>query len=145
MTQSGERSWEFPVEWGKVREFARAVQDDHAGAEPPVPPPTFPVIVTAELVERLIVEELKLDRRRVVHGEQEYEYFRPLRVGDRLACRARVAEEYVKAGQRGGRMRFIVLETEMRDPASGELVVRERSTAIEITPAEGEPAEGEPT
>jgi hypothetical protein len=137
MAEPSERSWEFPVEWGKAREFARAVHDDHAEAQPPAPPPTFPVIVTAELVERLIVEELKLDRRRVVHGEQEYEYFRPLKVGDRLACRARVADEYVKAGQRGGRMRFIVLETEMRDCATGELVLRERSTAIEITPAEG--------
>jgi hypothetical protein len=131
-------SWQFTVEWGKVREFARAVHDDHADESVLLPTPTFPVYVTADFVERLIVEELKLDRRRVVHGEQEYEYFRPLKVGDRLACQARVVEEYIKQGQRGGQMRFIVCEVEMRDAASSELVLRERSTAIEATPAGGE-------
>lgn len=127
----GERSWEFVIEAGKVREFARAVHDDHAGAVPP----TFPVLASAEFVERLIVDELKLDRRRVVHGEQEYEYFRPLRAGDRLSCRARIAQEYTREGQRGGRMRFIVCETEMRDAATGELVLLDRSTTIETAPA----------
>jgi hypothetical protein len=126
-----EYSWEFAVEAGKVREFARAVHDDGAGGEALVAPPTFPIVLSADFVERLIVDELKLDRRRVVHGEQEYEYLRPLRAGDRLACRARVVEDFVKEGKRGGRMRFIVCETEMRDAATGELVVRERSTAIE--------------
>lgn len=131
MTAPKEHSWEFPVEWGKVREFARAVHDDHADDTDLVAPPTFPIVLTADFVERLIVDELKLDRRRVVHGEQEYEYLRPLKPGDRLLCRARVVDDYVKEGKRGGQMRFIVCETEMRDAATGEVVVRERSTAIE--------------
>jgi N-terminal half of MaoC dehydratase len=126
--------WEFIVENGKVREFARAVHDDSAGD---MAPPTFPVCVTAAYVERLVADILKLDRRRTVHGEQEYEYLRPLRPGDRLRCRARVVEDYVKDGKRGGRMRFIVCETEMRDAATGDLVVRERATAIETAGAEG--------
>jgi hypothetical protein len=58
-----------------------------------------------------------------------------LRAGDRLRCRARVVEDYVKEGKRGGRMRFVVCETEMRDPATGVVVVRERATAIETAPA----------
>jgi len=126
--------WEFSVEAGKLREFARAVHDDHPddGA-----PPTFPVYVTAAYVERLVVEILKLDRRRTVHGEQEYEYLRPVRAGDRLRCRARVVEDYVKEGKRGGRMRFVVCETEMRDAATGELVLRERATAIETAAGDG--------
>lgn len=135
MTDAMDYSWEFPVERTKVREFARAVHDDHV--ESPLAPPTFPISLSAEFVERLIVEELKLDRRRAVHGEQEYEYLRPLKVGDRLVGRARIAEDYVKEGRRGGRMRFIVCETEMRDAATGELVIRERSTVIETAPAEG--------
>jgi hypothetical protein len=125
--------WDFVVEAGKVREFARAVHDDSAGD---TVPPTFPVCVTAAYVERLVVEVLKLDRRRTVHGEQAYEYLRPLRAGDRLRCRARIVEDYVKDGKRGGRMRFVVCETEMRDAATGDLVVRERATAIETAGAE---------
>ncbi len=34
-------------------------------------------------------------------------------------------------------MRFVVCETEMRDAATGELVVRERATAIETAAADG--------
>lgn len=131
------REWEFPVDWSKVREFARAVHDDHWNAEPLVPPPTFPTYLTADYIAWLVGEALNLDRRRTVHGEQEYEYLRPLRVGSRLRCRARVVEDYVKEGRRGGRMRFVVCETEMRDADTGEVVLRERSTAIETAPAEG--------
>jgi acyl dehydratase len=111
------------------------VHDDHANDEPLLAPPTFPIVPSADFVERLIADELKLDRRRVVHGEQEYEYLRPLKPGDRLVCRARVVDDFVKEGKRGGRMRFIVCETEMRDAVTGDVLVRERSTAIETAPA----------
>jgi len=131
--------WVVPVDWSKVREFARAVRDDHWEREPLVPPPTFPVYLTSAFIERLVVEELKLDRARTVHGEQEYEYLRPPRVGERLTCRARVVEDFVKQGRRGGAMRFVVCEVEMRAEADGELVLRERSTAIETAPAEAAP------
>ncbi|MGF1609725.1 MAG: MaoC family dehydratase N-terminal domain-containing protein [Kiloniellales bacterium] len=128
--------WSFAVEWGKAREFARAVYDDHWNDSDFLPPPTFPIYATADFIERLIVEQLRLDRRRIVHGEESFEYLRPLHVGDRLICRARVVEDYVKEGRRGGRMRFIVCEIEMRDAESGELVLRERSTAIETAATE---------
>ena len=134
-TTEARAEWTFPVDWSKLREFARAVHDDHADGDPLLAPPTFPVYVTSDYIERLVVEELRLDRRRTVHGEQEYEYLRPLKAGDRLVCRARIVEDYVKEGKRGGRMRFIVCETEMRDAATGELVARERATSIETAPS----------
>ena len=124
--------WECVVEAGAIRAFARAVRDDHLGA--PVAPPTFAITLTADATERLIRGMLHLDRHRTVHGEQEYEYRRPLKAGDRLRGRARVAEDYVKQGRRGGAMRFVVYEAELFDAATGELVVRERSTAIETPP-----------
>ncbi len=128
--------WVHPVEWGKTREFALAVRDPGAAAEPPVPPPTFPVVLNASFIERMIVEVLKLDRSRTVHGEQEYEYLRPLRVGERVRCRARIASDTVKQGKRGGRMRIVVSEIEMSEEATGALIGYERSTAIETA---GEP------
>jgi acyl dehydratase len=130
--------WDCVVEAGAVRAFARAVHDDHADA--PVAPPTFPISLSAEITERLITQVLRLDRHRTVHGEQEYEYLRPLKPGDTLRCRARVVEDYVKQGRRGGAMRFVVWEAEMSDAATGEIVLRERSTAIEMAPVEGGPA-----
>lgn len=127
--------WVHPVEWGKVREFARAVHDPGGLQEPPVPPPTFPVVLNASFIERMIVEILKLDRARTVHGEQEYEYLRPLQPGDVVRCRARIASDTVKQGKRGGPMRVVVSEIEMTDAATGEIIGYERSTAIETAGA----------
>ncbi len=127
--------WVHPVEWGKVREFARAVHDSGGEAEPVVPPPTFPVVLNAAFIERMVVDILKLDRTRTVHGEQEYEYKRPLRAGDVIRCRARVASDAVKQGKRGGAMRIVVSEIEMSDAATGEIIGYERSTAIETEAA----------
>ena len=126
--QEGDAVWEYVVELPTVREFGLAVHDRFGADDPPKLPPTFPVCATVEFVTRLIVEQLKLDRRQVVHGEQEYEYFRPLRVGDRLLCRARVTEDFVKTRPRGSQMRIIVTETDMCDAQSGDRVLRERST-----------------
>ena len=103
--------------------------------EPPIPPPTFPVVLNASFIEKLIVEVLKLDRSRTVHGEQDYEYLRPLRAGERVRCRARIASDSVKQGKRGGQMRIVVSEIEMSEEATGEIIGYERSTAIETARA----------
>ncbi len=125
--------WSVAVEAWKVADFARAVQDDH----PAVPAPTFPVVLNAAFIERLVKEILPVDRSRTVHGEQEYEYLRPLRVGDRLRCRARILSDTVKQGRRGGAMRLIVVEIEMAEEASGVIVGWERSTSVETQGLEG--------
>ncbi len=132
--QKGETiaEWVHPVEWGKVREFARAVHDPRA--DPTTPPPTFPVVLTAEFIERFVRELLPLDRQRTVHGEQEYEYWRPLRVGQSVRCRARLAGDEVKRGKRGGSMRFVTVEIELSDAESGEQLGIERMTAVEKEP-----------
>src|SRR5262249_45948198 len=63
--------WDFQVEAGKVREFARAVHDVHS-EDTKIAPPTFPVVAAADFVERLVAATLSLDRSRTVHGEQAY-------------------------------------------------------------------------
>jgi len=123
--------WTHPVEWGKVREFARAVHDPRHGREPPVPPLTFPVVLTAEFVERFVSELLPLDRRRTVHGEQEYEYLKPLQVGQLIRCSARIIRDETKHGKRGGRMRLVVVEIALAEAQSGEIIGFERMTTIE--------------
>lgn len=124
-------TWEFEVEAGKVREFARAVQDTSGGDTPRIAPPTFPVVASADFVERLVGEILGLDRSRTVHGEQEYEYFEPIRVGERLSCHALLVSDEVKQGRRGGAMRILKTATEYRSAASGKLLCRETCTTIE--------------
>lgn len=122
--------WDFRVEAGKVREFALAVRDIHA-EDSPIAPPTFPMVAGAQFVERLVSTLLTIDRSRTVHGEQAYEYFEPIVAGDLLQCRARLIGDEVKAGKRGGAMRFITVEIEYRSGTSGRVLCRETMTTIE--------------
>ena len=55
--------WSVAVEAWKVADFARAVGDDH----PTAPAPTFPVVLTAAFIERLVRELLPVDRRPHFH------------------------------------------------------------------------------
>jgi hydroxyacyl-ACP dehydratase HTD2-like protein with hotdog domain len=126
--------WRFPVEWSKVWEFARAVGDDHLSTDEldmPVPP-TFPAYGLCAFETMYGSRAAQLDMHRVLHAEEHYRYERPLRIGDRLACQTRVVEDYTKQGRRGGTMRFVVTETEMRDEQTGDLVVVARTTMVQL-------------
>src|SRR2546422_5762769 len=72
--------------------------------------------------------ELGLDFMTLVHGEQEFEYLRPVRAGETLALTGRVADIYEKTGS-SGVLDFVVLETEARD-SEGQLVFFSRNTLI---------------
>jgi acyl dehydratase len=66
---------------------------------------------------------------RVLHGEQRFEYHRPLRPGMVLQVASRPGKSWEKEGRRGGRMRFSEIITEFRDE-NGDLVVTETSVGI---------------
>jgi len=122
------------VELGKIREFAKAVKETNAvffadGA--PIAPPTF-LMTLAHWIGDLgqTRSAVKLDYRRLLHGEQDFEYVRPIRAGDVLRFRSRTKEVFEKAGKRGGKMLFVIGETEFRNQA-GDVVAYMRNTAIE--------------
>ena len=122
------------VELGKIREFARAVKDDNpafADERRCVAPPTF-LMTIAHWIGDLgqTRTAVKLDYRRLLHGEQEFEYLKPIRPGDVLTFRSRTKDVFEKAGKRGGKMTFIIGETEYKNQR-GEIVAYTRNTAIE--------------
>jgi len=113
----------FEVERGAIRKFAEAVQDQTpACLRGDVAPPTFPTTF------RITIPGLTYDLARVLHGAQEYRYERPLRAGDRVRCRVRVADVYRRQG-RLGEMTFLILVTEGVDE-SGTSVFTGTTTAI---------------
>jgi acyl dehydratase len=64
----------------------------------------------------------------VLHGEQEFEYHRPVCVGERLTSEGTVVDFYTKeSGERT--MTFLVTENQYRDE-SGELVLTSRMNLI---------------
>ncbi len=122
--------FEFVVEEGKAREFSAAVLDPLGKDEPASVPPTFPMLGVADFESHFLFNVLRLDRTRSLNAGQEYTYMRPLRPGDRLKCVGRVSEDYEKKGKRGGVMRFVVVDVEMRCMETGSLVVTSRATSV---------------
>jgi peroxisomal enoyl-CoA hydratase 2 len=134
------------IEAGKVEEFARAVKDDNPahrdedaakeqGFEEIPAPMTF--LMTSAFprykpkgVDEGIVFDLGFDMAKVLHGEQEYEFERPIYVGDTLRGETTLVDVYQREGERGGIMTFAIQETEYMDDNS-DLVATERMTVIE--------------
>ncbi|QQZ10159.1 MaoC family dehydratase N-terminal domain-containing protein [Heyndrickxia vini] len=125
----------FEVEKRHIRQFAEAIGDpnplyvDEEYARNTkfrgiIAPPTFPIAIGQE-GEGI---DLPLDQRRMLHGEQEFIYERPIRPGDRLYCQMKVTDVYEREGKKGP-MQFIVLDTEMKDE-NGQLVVISRTNII---------------
>jgi acyl dehydratase len=127
------------VERGKIGEFARAIKDDdplyfdeayatrEAGGI--MPPVTF-LQAMSHWDDGRGRPRLPFDLKRVLHGEQEYEFLAPIHVGDILTAVSTVVDVYEKPGKRGGVMTFAVTETEYRNQM-GTLVARARAVGIE--------------
>lgn len=124
------------IEGGAIRRFAEAIGDpnplwvDEAYARKTrcggiVAPPTFPVSLQ---VGSNVREGLPIDLKKILHGEMEFEYRRPLRAGEIITCQAEIVDFYTKEGK-SGVMNFLVTETRGVDER-GELVYKSRSTTV---------------
>jgi len=88
----------------KVREFASAVfataPIHHdvdaaiaAGYSDVVAPPTFPIVIQEKTLQQLLSHPgAGIDFSRVVHGDQKFEYQRPLVAGDEVVAKLRVTK-----------------------------------------------------
>jgi acyl dehydratase len=124
------------VEKNQVRRFAEALGDPNpvavdevaaraAGYPGLVAPPTFAIALASN--ERFR-HSLDLGTRNMIHGEQSFEYTRPIVAGDRITVRSKVADVQERAGA-SGPMDVLVIEDEGRDDKN-ELVFRTRATLI---------------
>jgi acyl dehydratase len=124
------------VEKGAIRRFAEALGDPNpiyvddvaaraAGYPSLVAPPTFPVALT---MNERFRHSLDLGTRSILHGEQQFEFTRPVVAGDRITVKTKVADVQERAGA-SGPMDVLILEDEGRDER-GELVFRTRAMLI---------------
>jgi acyl dehydratase len=118
---------EFPVEEGKVMEFARAAGDTDLENVPL----TFTAVAGHWRDQAAMVDLLGLDLPRIVVGASEWEYHAPVEIGDRLRGRRIVTDVQEKQGARGT-MTILTLETRF-DRSDGRLAVVQRDTLIELS------------
>jgi acyl dehydratase len=109
----------YEVSRVKIREFADAIGDANplyrdrdaaraAGYDDVIAPPTFPIVITLG-VAPLADPELGMNYAMVVHGEQRFEYSRPLRAGDVV-----VTESTITGIRSIGRNERLDIRTEVR-------------------------------
>ncbi len=89
-------------------------------------PATFATVAEFGVMPQIVADpELGLDFSRVLHGNQEYEFRRPLHEGETLQVRCRLGSIRVLGGNA-----FLVVVTELVEP-DGDVVCTARSTLIE--------------
>jgi len=132
--------YEFPIERGKIREFADAIGDPnplyrdgaHAaklGYANIVAPPTL--LRTFLYEPKAASDALKVkDWSYIVHGEQEFEYFAPILAGDVLTAQDRIVSITEKESRRAGKLQIAVIETVFHNQR-GEKVQVARRTLVE--------------
>lgn len=131
----------FPVEPGHVLNFARAVGAEDLANAPPEPGTPVPATFTAvdaqldpaHMRDMLPVGGLAAAEGadgNVLHAEQHFEYWRPVRVGDVLMVEETEGRTWQKERRKGGYLRFREVVKEYRDDR-GSLVVRSRMVLVE--------------
>jgi acyl dehydratase len=127
----------YEVSRVKIAEFADAIGDPSpvyrdqdaavaAGYPDVIAPPTFPIVVTMASSGAAVADpELGINYAMVVHGEQRFEYTRPLRAGDVVT-----AQSTIESIREVGRNVMMTTRTELRT-VGGEHVVTAFSTLVE--------------
>ena len=128
---------EMTVERGRLRLFAQAIgetdpvytnmQAAHAAGYPDLMvPPTYLFGVELDGPEPFAyIDDLGIDMRAVLHGQQEFSYLAPVYAGDVLRAQSTIVDAFEK---KGGALNFLVRETEVT--RSGEVVARLRTTVV---------------
>ena len=119
-------SYTFTVEKGKIKELALAIGDlkeEYLNGESLLP--TFPTVIEFWGGQGSSSSVLGLDVKKVLHGEQEYEYIGEIKPGDVITVYSVIEDAYTKA-----KMNFVIMKKEFVNQ-HGELVLIVRQTIIE--------------
>ena len=119
-------NYTFRIEKGKIKELALAIGDlkeEYLNGESV--PPTFPTVIDFWGGGSLSAELLNLNMKKVLHGEQQYEYFKEINPGEEITVQGIIEKAYTKAS-----MNFFVIRKDYLNQ-QGETVLISRSTIIE--------------
>lgn len=90
-------------------------------------PPTFTFSLAYLAPDRVSwTDSLNIPLERLLHGEQQFEYFNPIYCGDRLTFHEQISDIY---DRNGGALEFVVVDTDVVNEQS-TLCVRMRTVAV---------------
>jgi len=127
----------YEVSRVKLREFADAIGDHNpvyrdraaaqaAGFPDVIAPPSFPIVISAASAGRAIADPgLNLNYAMVVHGDQRFEYSRPIVAGDVVTAEVTITEI-----RDVGRNSMLTTSTQIRT-VGGEHVCTAHTTLVE--------------
>ena len=118
------QSTEAVVEAGHLKRFVEAIGDPNPRWAKEAPP-TFLVSLAPASVH---LEEAEEYGKGWLNGGNRFEYFEPVKVGDRIKATGRVADVYEKTGSSGSLL-FIIFETDYVNQ-DGRVAARLRGTLI---------------
>lgn len=133
----------YPVESETIRRFAEAVGDTAAVYTDPeaaralghrsVPaPPTFAFVVVARAMDEVFrYADVGFDPTYLIHGDQRFEYTRPVRVGDRLVTTLEITGAKTLRGRD-----VLALRADVAD-VGGEHVVTVHMTFVALSGVNG--------
>lgn len=126
------------VEKGRIRQFAQAIGDDNpVWCDPEIAksqgfagipaPPTFGFTLAMDAHQPfLVLEDMAIDKRKSMHGEQVFTYHAPILAGDTITGRQKIVDMFDK---KGGALQFIVTETRLSNQR-GEAVADLRTVIV---------------
>lgn len=129
---------EVIVERGQIRLFAKAIGETNpihfdpieaqaSGYPDLLAPPTFGACLKfIAPAKSPTYDELGLDYRRLLHGEESIEYFKPIFAGDHLNLVTEITDIYEK---KGGALEFLIRITTIAD-GNTESVQRIRTVSV---------------
>ena len=127
----------YEVSRVKIAEFADAIGDPNplyrdraaaraAGYPDVIAPPTFAIVISMASTARVVVDPgLGVNYAMVVHGEQRFEYSRPIHAGDVVTTQATITEI-----RDAGRNALLTAATEIRT-VDGEHVCTAHNTLVD--------------
>lgn len=119
-------TYSYQVEKGKIREFAMAIGEmNEKYLNGDAVPPTFGTVIDFWGGGASSSDLLNLNMKKVLHGEQEYEYTGEIRPGDVITVEGILEKAYTKAS-----MNFFIIKKEFYNQHADRVLIS-RSTVIE--------------
>jgi acyl dehydratase len=115
----------FKVNQEKINAFSDAIGDNNDYVKQGFASPTYLISIQMGAMEVALFDpELGLDYSKVVHGEQSFEYKKPVKAGDELSFISTIEDIKSKVGND-----FITIRSDVKD-AAGDDVATLKATLI---------------